>query len=220
MVSRKLQFLKDLKDYLRERIVSQIKQWRGICANHSLAKYSLKAYSVGNTVDGPGMPVNLSARESFLSSKNVFPAKHSFYVVLPFPASRFLSIFSHDSLSVAHVFAFTWCLWSVGFFIGLASCTDPLKEIGVPVALQWHKPTAGIPTFRERLELVLGGPCSRVSVGFSLVTLWDRHSGCSLLAHVLVECTCVEGVNDRSHLWFSSRSPINCRSLILLSDVL
>lgn len=152
------------------------------------------------------------ARKQFLSSKNVFHAKHSFYVILPFSASSFLSIFSHERDSLSHM-----CLISPG---GCEVCVSSLAwpavltfwwKLQVSVALQWHRPSAGIPTFWDLLELVLWGPCSRVSVGFSLVTLWDRQ---------LVGCTCVEAVNDGSHLWFSSRSSINCRSLILLSDLL
>lgn len=55
------------------------------------------------------MPVNLSAREQSPSSKNVFPAKHSLYVFLPFPASRCLSVFSHGRVSLSHM-----CLPSPG----------------------------------------------------------------------------------------------------------
>lgn len=48
------------------------------------------------------------------------------------------------------------------------------------------KPTAGIHTFQDLMELVLGGLYSH------LVLAWppcgSRHSGCSILMHRLVEC--------------------------------
>lgn len=148
---------------------------------------------------GPLSESTVAARDAAEpSSKGVFPvlyervpAKYPLCMSFSFLSTSHFLCFLPLSLSGLHVFAFTWWLWSVVFLLGFAYCTDEPVEMN----FQWlssgiNKPTAGIPTFRDLRELVLGELCSGAS-GFQPGRPVRRHPGCCLLIHRLVERECV-----------------------------
>ena len=124
---------------------------------------------------------NLTARECFISSKNVLPAKYSLLRSSSFFLSPIFYFFSPIKESLCSIFI----AWQLFAFMWYLNCYVRLLHWLVQLRwrsdgkwnFQWlfrgiNKPEVGIHAFQDLIELALEGCYLHGSLGFDLATPW------------------------------------------------